>query len=101
VRWVEPRAADTRQNALFSAALLRRQGIGAAHLVSHAWHLPRAQGAFARAGFPVHAAPVRRGGLPDATATGNWVPRPDHLAQSWYALREWAGLVVYRLRDGN
>lgn len=101
VRWVEPRAADTRQNALFSAALLRGQGIGAAHLVTHAWHLPRAQGAFARAGFPVFAAPVRRGGLPDAMVPGNWLPRPDHLAQSWYALREWAGLVVYRLRDGN
>jgi hypothetical protein len=28
------------------------------------------------------------------------VPRPDHLAMSWFALREWAGLLAYRLRDG-
>ncbi len=100
VRWVEPRAGDTRENALFSAAMLREQGIEAAHLVSHAWHLPRAQAAFARVGFPVVPSPVRRAGQPDLSV-GNWAPRPDHLAQSWYALRELAGLVVYRLRDGD
>ncbi|WP_043343411.1 YdcF family protein [Belnapia moabensis] len=99
-RWIEPCAADTRQNALFSAAMLRADEIGAAFVVSHAWHLPRALGAFARAGFPVTPAPVRRGDWPAGLAP-DWVPRPDHLTQSWFALREWAGLLVYRLRDSG
>jgi uncharacterized SAM-binding protein YcdF (DUF218 family) len=99
VRWVEPAARDTRDNAVLSAAMLRGEGIGGAHVVTHAWHLPRALAAFARDGFPAHPAPVRRQRAPDGIAT-DWLPRPDHLAQSWFALREWAGLVVYRLRDG-
>lgn len=98
-RWVEPRARDTRDNAGLAAAMLRAEGIGAAFVVSHGWHLPRAIGAFARAGLPAAAAPVRVSHRPDG-ALANWAPRPDHLAQSWFALREWAGLLVYRLRDG-
>jgi uncharacterized SAM-binding protein YcdF (DUF218 family) len=99
-RWVEPRARDTRENAAFAAALLGAEGIGAVLVVSHAWHLPRALEAFARAGLPATAAPLRRGRWPDDGAS-DWMPRPDHLAQSWFALREWAGLLVYRIRDGT
>ncbi len=99
VRWVEPRARDTRENAAFSAAMLRAEGIDAALLVTHAWHMPRAVAAFDRQPFPVMAAPVRMAGWPSGTLS-DWVPRPDHLAQSWFMLREWAGLLVYRLRDG-
>lgn len=99
VRWVEPRAGDTRGNAELSAAMLRAEGVGAALLVSQAWHLPRAQAAFARAGFPVVAAPVRAGQAPRGTLR-DFIPQPTSLGQAWFALREWAGLVVYRLRDG-
>ena len=99
VRWVEPRARDTRDNAVLSAALLRADGIGSAYVVSQAWHLPRAQAAFARAVFPVAAAPVRAGRLTGGRWS-DWMPLPGNLAQSWYALREWTGLLVYRLRDG-
>lgn len=100
VRWIEPRARDTRDNAALSAGLLRASGIGSAYLVSHAWHLPRGQAAFARIGFPVAAAPVRVGQMPRGKLA-DWMPLPSHLAQSWFALREWAGLLVYRLRDGR
>jgi uncharacterized SAM-binding protein YcdF (DUF218 family) len=99
VRWVETAARDTRDNAILSAALLRGDGIAGALVVSHAWHLPRAMEAFSRAGFAAMPAPVRRHRAPDGIAS-DWLPRPDHLAQSWFALREWAGLLVYRLRDG-
>lgn len=98
VRWVEDWAADTRGNAMLSAALLRKDGVGAAYLVSHAWHLPRAHHAFIRAGFVVHAAPVRisRAG---SAQVADWIPRPDHIADSWYMIREWVGRAVYALRD--
>jgi uncharacterized SAM-binding protein YcdF (DUF218 family) len=97
-RWVEPRSRDTRENAAFSAALLREAGIGTAHLVTHGWHMPRAREAFARQGFPALPAPVRLGRVPDGRLT-DWVPRADRLAESWFALREWAGRLVYALRD--
>lgn len=99
-RWIEPRARDTRDNALLSAELLRADGIEAALVVSQAWHLPRAQAAFARARFPVTPSPVRIGRMPDGQVS-DWIPQPNSLAQSWLALREWAGLIVYRIRDGG
>lgn len=97
--WIEEEAADTRQNAEFSAAMLRGSGIASAYLVTHGWHMARAAGAFARQAMPVIAMPLRQAPRPrlDLAAL---VPRPDHLADSWFALREWAGRLVYRLRDG-
>ncbi len=100
VRWVESGALDTRDNADLSAALLRREGIDTVHLVTHAWHMRRALDAFARAGLAAVPAPVRRDRVPEGLAT-DWVPRPDQLYVSWLALREWAGILVYRLRDGS
>lgn len=97
-RWVEARAADTRENARFSAAMLAADGITAALLVSHAWHLPRALEAFARAGFTVSPALGLRSNWPEF-GLSQWLPRADHLAESWFALREWAGRLVYAIRD--
>lgn len=99
VRWIEPRARDTRENARLSAALLRASGIESAHVVTHAWHMPRSVEAFARVGLAAHAAPVRRQGRP-AGESGDFLPRPDHLAAVWFMLREWAGRLVYALRGG-
>jgi uncharacterized SAM-binding protein YcdF (DUF218 family) len=96
-RWVEPRAANTRENAELSAAMLAAEGISAAHVVSHGWHLPRARDAFARAGFTALAHPLREAPAP-GFGPGEWVPRPTALRDSWFALREWAGRLVYELR---
>ncbi|MDB5412180.1 MAG: YdcF family protein [Rubritepida sp.] len=100
VRWIEGRAGDTRDNAVFAAEILRADGIGEALLVTHAWHMPRALGAFARRGFPVRAYPLRVAPA-DGWGASSFAPRPDHLAESWFALREWAGRVAYALRDGG
>lgn len=99
-RWIEPQAGDTHGNAVFSVAMLRASGISAAYVVTHAWHLPRALDAFGRLGFPVTPVPVILHATPDGRAT-SWMPRPDHWAVSWYALREWVGRLVYALRDGR
>jgi len=99
-RWVEPAARDTAENAARSAALLRAEGIHSAWLVTHAWHMARAAEAFERNGITPFPAPVRASRDP-AFGAGEWVPRPDRLAGSWYMLRECAGRLVYALRDGR
>jgi uncharacterized SAM-binding protein YcdF (DUF218 family) len=99
VRWVEPEARDTRDNAELSAALLRAAGINRAYVVTHGWHLPRALASFARTGLAPVPAPVRLGPVPDGSPA-DWVPSPRAALESWYFLREWAGILVYRLRDG-
>jgi uncharacterized SAM-binding protein YcdF (DUF218 family) len=100
VRWVEARSRDTRENALFSARVLAAEGITAGYVVTHAWHLPRTLDAFARAGFTALPAPVGLDRTPDGRAT-DWIPRTDHLNQSWLMLREWLGRIVYAVRDGG
>ena len=97
-RWRETRARDTHDNAVFSAALLRAEGIETAYIVSHGWHLPRAFGAFGRLGYPVIPVPVRAAFAPDGSS-GSWWPRADAWSLSWYTLREWVGRLVYALRD--
>lgn len=99
VRWVEPESRDTRDNAELSASLLRKAGISEVYVVTHGWHLPRALEAFKRAGLVPVPAPVRLGPAPDASFA-DWVPSPRAALDSWYFLREWAGILVYRLRDG-
>jgi len=97
-RWIEPAARDTHENAVFSTRLLRAAGIGSAILVTHGWHMPRAQEAFARERLGTAAEPVHRLARSEHFEL-QWQPRPDFLAMSWFALREWAGRLVYALRD--
>jgi uncharacterized SAM-binding protein YcdF (DUF218 family) len=95
VQWVEPAARNTGDNLHLAAAMLRQTGIGAAYLVTHAWHMRRAQLEAARAGLPVLPAPVPPPRRPDGRIT-DWLPRADYLAMSWLALREWGGLMALK-----
>lgn len=61
-RWVEPRSVDTRQNAVFSAALLRPEGVGTIYLVTQAWHMPKARRMFEAQGLRVIPLPIGGGG---------------------------------------
>jgi uncharacterized SAM-binding protein YcdF (DUF218 family) len=61
--------------------------------------MPRAQEAFARLGYPTRAWPASPQGPDGPWRPGDWAPNPVHLVQSWLALREWAGRIVYALRD--
>lgn len=45
-RWVEPKSADTWENARFSAAMLRPDGMTSVYVVTHSWHMRRALLAF-------------------------------------------------------
>lgn len=96
VRWVEPVAHNTMENAAFSADLLAADGIRAVLVVTHAWHMRRALAAARRAGLTAWPASVRADRVPTGNL-GDWLPRPDHLVTSWLALREWVGLLAGRM----
>jgi len=100
VRWIETQARDTRENAVRATAMLRADGVAAALLVTQAWHMPRARDSFSRLGFTVAAAPVRRGVIPSVDPL-SFVPRADHLIDTWFVAHEWAGRLFYELRDGS
>ena len=96
-RWIEGRAADTRENARFSAELLAADGARRVLLVSHAWHLPRARGAFEAAGLEVIAAPTVPRTWPDVARFDAFIPSTRALQESRWGLHEWIGRVWYAL----
>jgi uncharacterized SAM-binding protein YcdF (DUF218 family) len=100
VRWIEPRARDTAENATYSAVLLRADGVKRILLVTDAMHMPRARTAFERAGIEVVSAPTMFFGR---TPLGfdDCVPSAEGMRRSWYAVYEWLGIAWYRLRFGG
>lgn len=98
VAWMEDRSANTRENARFSAELLRNAGIRRIYLVSHVWHLPRAIPEFEREGFAVVPAGTGYQSF-DTLRLFDFVPNASALASSYYAFHEWIGLIWYRIRN--
>ncbi len=91
----EDRSRDTDENAKFSKAIADPKPGERWLLVTSAHHMPRAIGAFRRAGFEVEAYPVdwRTRGSED-------LARPfriasDGLKRTDTAVHEWVGLLVY------
>jgi len=82
----------THDSALYSARLLRQQGVESAMLVTSPLHLARAQRAFEAAGFPVH--PVRAS-KKDLTRVADVHER---IALLQAAMHKYVGLAFYRLR---
>ena len=96
-RWVERAARNTRENARGAARLLGGAGIRRVLLVTHAWHMPRARGAFEAAGLEVIPAPMGFRGWPPF-GVGSFVPSAKSLQETYWALHEWLGRAWYAVR---
>jgi uncharacterized SAM-binding protein YcdF (DUF218 family) len=96
VKWIEGAASNTHENAYNSFAILKRDGIGRIALVTHAWHMPRAEREFEQAGFEV---------MPAATAYTTryktdifaFIPTAGALQRSSLFFHEVIGMLWYRL----
>ena len=96
-RWVEGKSLDTWQNAVFSADMLRADGIATVYLVTTSWHMARSRLAFERAGLAVVPMPARAMEAP-AWAAWEFVPTAGAWQRSYYALHEVIGYWWYRVR---
>jgi uncharacterized SAM-binding protein YcdF (DUF218 family) len=94
---LESRSRDTDENARFSKEVLQPKPGERWLIVTSAHHMPRAIGAFRAAGFPVEAFPVdyRTRGAIDLLRP--FATLGDGLRRTDTAVREWVGLVAYRL----
>jgi uncharacterized SAM-binding protein YcdF (DUF218 family) len=93
---LEDRSRTTAENAVFSRELAMPKAGERWLLVTSAWHMPRAVGAFRKAGFPVEAYPVDY----RTPTAGLWIPFGSvstGLRRTDTAVREWFGLVTYWL----
>jgi uncharacterized SAM-binding protein YcdF (DUF218 family) len=94
---LERESRNTWQNAVFTKALVNPKPGERWLLVTSSWHMPRAMGAFRQAGFPVEPWPVdyRTAGAGDAFRLFD--APSEGLRRLEAAVREWIGLVAYRL----
>jgi uncharacterized SAM-binding protein YcdF (DUF218 family) len=94
---LEEKSRNTHENAVFSRQVAMPKPGERWLLVTSAWHMPRAVGAFRKAGFAVEAYPVdyrTRG------ASALWIPFDSvtaGLRRTDVATREWVGLFTYWL----
>lgn len=93
----EAGSANTHENALASAAVLRANGVQAIALVSSDIHLRRAMGCFRAAGLAVRPVAADEGHALLARAPA-WWPRRDALTLTARSLREYVALWVYHRR---
>ena len=93
----EDRSRNTHENASLTRALVQPRPGETWILVTSAFHMPRAVGAFRRAGWRVVPYPVDYQLEPDPPGWG--FDFLGGLGALRAALHEWTGLVVYRLSD--
>jgi uncharacterized SAM-binding protein YcdF (DUF218 family) len=93
LRWIESQSRDTAENAARMRDLLAPAGVHHIALVTHAWHMPRSQALFEKAGFTVLPAPMGFV-LPSERPLLEWLPSAHGLTASRQVLREWLALQV-------
>lgn len=93
----EEQSRNTVENAVYSRMLADPKPGERWLLVTSAYHMPRSIGVFRQAGFAVEAHPVdwRTRGPRDAVRP--FASLGDGLRRTDTAMREWVGLVIYRL----
>lgn len=96
VRWAETASDNTRENAVFSASILKQSGVNTIYLVTHAWHMPRAQREFERSGLKVIPAATSFTSRRELGAM-DFLPGARGLLQSYFAMHEAIGLAWYSL----
>ncbi|NGZ05429.1 MAG: YdcF family protein [Magnetococcales bacterium] len=108
VTWMEEESRDTRENALFSASILKQAGIGHILLIVHNRDMPRALLAFRKAaGNTIRITPAptlfhSRKPHPfsgDVADLWQLIPNPSAVMQISSDLHEWLGMFWYRLRE--
>jgi uncharacterized SAM-binding protein YcdF (DUF218 family) len=94
---LEETSRNTRENAAFSAALLKARGIDNILLVTSALHMPRALALFKAQGLEVTPAPTDfEAGQEPPSGLLAWLPDAGALNGSALAMKELVGLWVGR-----
>jgi len=94
---LEDKSRSTAENASLTQALLQPKPGERWLLVTSAWHMPRAIGCFRKAGFAVEPWPVDYRAGPIFRPLKFYSSLPEGLRRLDFAVKEYVGLLVYRL----
>ena len=95
VEFIEGKAFNTHESAIYSSRMLRRAGIESALVVTHAWHVPRTQLSFDQAGFSMVAAPMGFTNVPLFKLSAIF-PSLKGITTSFYYFHEILGIAYYK-----
>lgn len=96
---IEEHSFTTRENAIYSAKMLKEQHVNSILLVTSALHMPRSAATFAKEGLQVIPAAVApQITLPTESWLTIWKPSLQALNASRSIIKEYIGLLVYWLR---
>jgi len=94
-RWIEDQSNTTQENAKFSVKILDKEQIRQVYLVTHFWHLPRAQRIFEQYGVKVIPVPIGFHDKKKLTPM-DFLPRDGQTSQQlWHEL---IGHLWYQLK---
>ncbi|PSB41835.1 YdcF family protein, partial [Chamaesiphon polymorphus] len=103
----EANSFNTRDNAVNVRQILQAQNFKTILLVTSAMHMPRSMAIFKRLGINAIAAPtdyrisqleLEQPNLQTEAAILSFIPSEDYLSLTTQAIREYIGIVVYKLR---
>ncbi|WP_456447439.1 YdcF family protein [Thiolapillus sp.] len=97
---LETQSRNTRQNAVYSAAILNARHARRILLVTSACHMRRAKQAFERQGFAVFPAATDYQVVEAPHTLLGWLPSARSLSQTTRALKEYLGLLVAAVAPG-
>lgn len=97
--YIETKARNTRENALYSAQLLKnylkKEEI---LLITSAMHMPRSIRCFEKVGFEVKAYPVDKKGSKNESGLLDLItPSDQNLSRTSQLIREISGLIIYKI----
>lgn len=95
---LETESRSTYENAMHSAAAIKRRSWGKVLLVTSAYHMPRAVAVFAAQGVEVIPAPTDFKRVVAPSLLPGWLPSANNLVLSSIAVHEFVGYQVYRWR---
>ncbi len=96
IKWLEDRSHDTRENAVRTVPLLKQAGVTRIVLVTHGWHMPRAQKVFEQAAggsVKIQPAPMGLARRVDSAAL-DWLPTAAGYTSVSRSLRELLALLL-------
>jgi uncharacterized SAM-binding protein YcdF (DUF218 family) len=95
----EEKARNTRENAVYSERIVKKRGFENVLIVTSAFHMRRSIECFEAVGMTVDTLAVDFRAHSDASpGSDSWLPRANFLHDSTRALREMAGLYIYRMQ---
>lgn len=95
---LEDRSFNTRENALFTMAIVKERGWKSLLVVTSAMHMKRAMGCFRAIGAQADALPVDYRAYDPSVFAASFQPRVEYLSRSTEVLRELFGRTVYGAR---